>query len=38
MTAIEWLKLGVEQYMRELPDDEYRALIAVTQHDEHPTS
>ena len=31
MTAIEWLKLGVEQYLRELDDVEYRELIAVAR-------
>ena len=28
VTAIEYLTLGVEQYLRELPDDEYDALEA----------
>jgi hypothetical protein len=28
MTAIEYLELGVEQYLRELPDDEFEALAA----------
>ena len=28
MTAIEYLELGVEQYLRELPDDEFDALAA----------
>jgi hypothetical protein len=31
MTAIEWLKLGVEQYLRELDDVEYSALTAVAR-------
>jgi hypothetical protein len=31
VTAIEWLKLGVEQYLRELDDVEYRELIAVAR-------
>jgi hypothetical protein len=26
--AIEYLRMGVEQYLRELPDDEYDALEA----------
>ncbi|MEZ0355501.1 hypothetical protein [Mycobacterium sp. SA01] len=28
MTAIEYLELGVEQYLRELPDEEFEALAA----------
>ena len=28
LTAIEYLVLGVEQFMRELPDDEFDALVA----------
>jgi hypothetical protein len=28
MTAIEYLTLGVEQYLRELPEDEVDALLA----------
>jgi hypothetical protein len=28
VTAIEYLTLGVEQYLRELPDDEFEALAA----------
>jgi hypothetical protein len=31
MTAVEWLKLGVQQYLHELSDDEYRKLIAVAR-------
>jgi hypothetical protein len=28
MTAIEYLELGVEQYLRELPDEKFEALAA----------
>jgi hypothetical protein len=28
MTAIEYLELGVEQYLRELPEDEFEELAA----------
>ena len=28
MAAIEFLEMGVEQYLRELPDDEFEALAA----------
>jgi hypothetical protein len=28
VTAIKYLELGVEQYLRELPDDEFEALAA----------
>lgn len=28
MAAIEFLQMGVEQYLRELPDDEFEALTA----------
>ena len=27
MSAIEYILLGVEQYLRELPDDEFDALV-----------
>ena len=28
MSAIEYLVLGTEQFLRELPDDEFAALVA----------
>ena len=28
MTAVEFLQMGVEQYLRELPDDEFEELAA----------
>ena len=28
MTAVEYLVLGTEQFLRELPDDEFDALVA----------
>jgi hypothetical protein len=39
VTAIEYLELGVEQYLRELPDDEYEALtrrVRPPAHIRHP--
>jgi hypothetical protein len=31
VTAIDYLRLGVEQYLRELPDDEFAQLVAVVR-------
>jgi hypothetical protein len=31
MPAIEFLRLGVEQYLRELPDDEFAELMKVVR-------
>jgi hypothetical protein len=28
VTAVEYLQMGVEQYLRELPEDEFEALAA----------
>jgi hypothetical protein len=38
--AIEYLVLGTEQFLRELPDDEFAALVARCRPpgDPHPTS
>ena len=36
MTAIDYLRLGVEQYLRELPDDEFAQLVAVVRLPDTP--
>jgi hypothetical protein len=35
VTAIEYLELGVEQYLRELPEEEFEALAARVRPPAH---
>ena len=37
MNATDWLRLGIEQYLRELSDDEFDELVqrARPPHDQH---
>lgn len=38
MSAIDYLRLGVEQYLRELTDTEFAALVSVVRPPENHTT